>query len=151
MRSLNLREIIEFSEKIELESYEFYKNSQNLVDEKEVKDLLILLANEETGHYNHLRELLNKGTLTAEELDLKLTLKEETLSKYVNTDKIKEGFSGIDVLKIALDRENKTEQLYAMFMTFTDISQKVLKIFTDLRNQEKGHANKISARLNNLK
>lgn len=150
MRGLSLKEIIEFSEKIELESYEFYSKAKELIDEEETKLLLTLLANEETGHYNHLRSLINKGNLTADELDAKLLLKEETLSQFVNTDKIEKGFSGKQILEIALDREKKTEQLYAMFMTLTDINVKVLKIFTDLRNQEKGHVEKISARLKKL-
>ena len=150
MRGLNLKEIIEYSEKIELESYEFYSKAKDIVDEEDTKSLLTLLADEETGHYNHLRSLINKGHLTEEELDAKLMLKEDTLSQYVNTDKIEAGFSGKQILEIALDREKKTEQLYAMFMTFSDINIKVLEIFTDLRNQEKGHVNKITARLKKM-
>ena len=147
MRGLNLKEIIEYSAKIELESYEFYSKAKDIINEEETKSLLTLLANEETGHYNHLRGLINRGDLTSEELDAKLMLKEETLTQFINTDKIEEGFSGKQILEIALDREKKTEQLYAMFMTFSDINVKVLEIFTDLRNQEKGHVNKITSRL----
>ncbi len=150
MRGLNLKEIIEYSEKIELESYEFYSKAKDVVEDDETKSLLSFLAEEETDHYNHLRSLINKGDLTAKELDAKLLLKEETLSQFVHTDKIESDFSAKQILEIALKREKKTEELYAMFMTLTDINVKVLKIFTDLRNQEKGHVEKISARLKKL-
>jgi rubrerythrin len=149
MRNLSLKEIIEYSEKIELESYEFYAKAKDIINEEETKSLLTLLANEETEHYNHLRGLINRGHLTAEELDAKLMLKEETLTQFINTDKIEKGFSGKQILEIALDREKKTEQLYAMLLTFTDLKPNIINVFKDLRNQEKGHIEKIEVRLKN--
>ncbi len=147
MRELNLREIIEYAEKIELESFSFYKKATEIVNEPEVKDVLSQLAAEETGHYNRLRELLEEGKLSKEELEKTINMEKALLEMLINTDEIKSSFSAFDVLSIALTREKNTAKAYEMFKTFTALDDFALKVFEDLRLQEVGHVNKISARL----
>jgi len=148
MRELSLNEIIEYAEKIELESYTFYSKAKEIIFDEEVKDLLTQLANDETDHYNHLRNLRQKGTLTQKELDQKISLDIDLFSAIVNTEKIEKDFTSSEVLNIALQREINTEQTYAMLMTLTQLNDNVLKIFELLRKQEKGHVIKIQNRLN---
>ena len=149
MRELTLNEIIEYAENIELESYNFYSKAKEIVIDKEVKELLTQLANDETNHYNQLRNLRQKGSLSKSELSQKISLEKDALTKFVNTGKIEKDFTGTEVLKIALEREINTEQIYAMFITFTQIAVNVLEVFELLRNQERGHINKIENKLNN--
>jgi len=147
MRELNLKEIIEYAEKIELESFSFYKKATEIVNEPEVKDVLSQLAIEETGHYNRLRELLEEGKLSKEELEKTINIEKTLLEMLINTDEIETSFSAVDVLNIALNREKNTAKAYEMFKTFTALDDYAIKVFEDLRLQEVGHVNKISARL----
>ena len=148
MRELSLNEIIEYAEKIELESYTFYSKAKEIILNENVKDLLTQLANDETDHYNQLRNLRQKGKLSQEELDQKISIDQDLFSKIVNTEKIEKDFTSKEVLAIALQREINTEQTYAMLMTLTQLNDIVLEIFELLRNQEKGHVIKIQNRLN---
>ena len=148
MRELSLNEIIEYAEKIELESYTFYSKAKDIILNEEVKDLLTQLANDETDHYNHLRNLRQKGNLDQAELDQKIPIGVDLFSKIVNTEKIGKDFTSKDVLTIALQREINTEQTYAMLMTLTQLNDSVLEIFELLRKQEKGHIIKIQNKLN---
>ena len=148
MRELSLNEIIEYAEKIELESYTFYSKAKDIILDEEVKDILTQLANDETNHYNHLRNLSQKGNLSQAELDQKIPIDVDLFSKIVNTEKIGKDFTSKDVLTIALQREVNTEQTYAMLMTLTQLNDSVLEIFELLRKQEKGHIIKIQNKLN---
>ncbi len=147
MRELNLKEIIEYAEKIELESFSFYKKATEIVNEPEVKEVLSQLATEETGHYNRLRGLLEEGRLSQAELEKTINVDKTLLEMLVNTDKIESSFSAVDVLNIALSREKNTAKAYEMFKTFTALDDYAIKVFEDLRLQEVGHVNKITARL----
>ncbi len=147
MRELNLREIIEYAEKIELESFSFYKKATEIVQDSQVKEILSQLAEEETGHYNRLRELLEEGKLSRQELEKTINIEKALLEMLINTDEIKNSYSPVDVLKIALNREKNTAKAYEMFKTFTALDDFALKVFEDLRLQEIGHVNKITARL----
>ena len=148
MRELSLNEIIEYAEKIELESYTFYSKAKDIILNENVKGLLVQLANDETDHYNHLRNLRQKGALTQKELDQKISLDIDLFSAIVNTEKIEKDFTSSEVLNIALQREINTEQTYAMLMTLTQINDNVLDVFELLRKQEKGHVIKIQKKIN---
>jgi len=143
MRELSLNEIIEYAEKIELESFAFYSKAKEIVLNETVKELLAKLADDETNHYNHLRRLRQKGALTEKELSQKIPVNTDMLSVIVNTENIEKDFTSKDVLNIALQREIKTEQTYTMLTTLTQISDIVLDVFELLRKQEKGHVSKI--------
>ena len=149
MRELSLNEIIEYAEKIELESYTFYSKAKENILNENVKDLLTQLANDETNHYNHLRNLRQKGKLSQEKLNQKITIDQDFFLKIVNIEKIEKDFTSSEVLTIALQREINTEQTYAMLMTLTQINDNVLEIFKLLRKQEKDHIIKIQNKLNN--
>lgn len=151
MRELNLNEIIQYAEKIELESFSFYKKATEIVNDAEVKEVLAQLAKEETGHYNRLRGLREEGKLSQEQLEKTIDIDEKLLEMLVNTDKIETSFSPVDVLKIALNREKNTAKAYEMFKTFTGLDDYAIKVFEDLRLQEVGHVNKITARLKKYK
>ena len=150
MRELTLNEIIEYAEKIELESYSFYSKAKEIITDNDVKEILIQLADDEKIHYNQLRGLRKKGKLDSIELEQKISINMDILEKIVNTEKIEKDFTTSDVLKIALQREINTEQTYGMLITLTQLSKNVIDVFELLRNQEKGHVVKIQNRLDKV-
>lgn len=150
MRELNLKEIIIYAENIELESYTFYKHAAEMVTENSVKDILEQLASEETGHYNQLRKLRAEESISKANLEEKLQIDAELLEMLVNSDKIEPGFSGTEVLNIALKREINTAKAYEMFLTFTSLNQDAIEVFEQLRLQELGHITKIENRLKKI-
>ena len=146
----NVRDVIEYSIKIEKESYLFYARAADVVVEKDVKKLLTQLASEEVDHQNHLRILIDENRVTVEELETKLDLDSNLLEKIVETSEIKPNSYLLEILSIALEREEYTENVYAMLSTLSNINEDVIAVFTDLRLQEKGHVRKIQARIDKL-
>lgn len=143
MKDFTIREIVEYAEKIEAESHKFYALAAQMIKEPGTKKLTLELAEEETKHFNHLRDLLNRERLTSLELDIVVAKGINLDNRTVKTAEITEDSDPIDVLEVALEREINTEELYKMYLTFTDIPDNMIKVFEDLRNQEIGHQNRI--------
>ncbi len=149
MRDLTLIEIIEYAEKIELESFSFYSEAVNIVNDESIKELLSQLAADETDHHNFLRSLRHLPSLSQIDMELALPVKKSQLPTIVHHLKIETNSSLLDILNIALDREINTEKTYAMFMTFTALDDIIIKFFEELRLKEQGHINKILYKIKN--
>ncbi|HNZ54513.1 MAG TPA: ferritin family protein [bacterium] len=143
MKDFTIREIVEYAEKIEAESHKFYALAAEMIKEPDTKNLAFDLAEEETKHFNHLRDLLNESRLTSLELDIVVSQGIDLLNRTVKTAEITGDSDPIDILEVALEREINTEELYKMYLTFTNLPDNVVKVFEDLRNQEIGHQNRI--------
>ncbi len=149
MRELTLDKIIEYAEKIELESSNFYSSAIELVNDGEVKNLLIKLSYEEKDHFNYLESLREKVNLDNKYPNEPIAMKVDIFNKIVDTANIEREFTAKNVLEVALQREIDTEQTYKMLLTLTAMTEDVLDLFELLRKQEKAHVNKIQKRLNN--
>jgi len=150
MKVFNVKEIIEYAIKIERESFEFYNRAYEHVTDKDVKDLTLQLAGEEVDHQNRLRQLIDEEIISSETLLKEMEVDTTYMDRIVETSTIPVDASAIDVLNIALERENNTERTYAMLMTLSHIGDDVVKVFEELRLQEQGHANKIIARMKKI-
>jgi rubrerythrin len=150
MKLLSVKEIIEYAIKIEKESFAFYTRAAEIVKDDNVKKLVEMLALEEIDHQNRLRNLIDKETVSVEDLDKKHEINTTLMEQIVNTSEIKTDSSAMDVLETALDREESTEQTYAMLATLSNIDESIVKIFDELRLQERGHVNKIQYRIDHL-
>ena len=148
MRELTVTEIIEYAEQIEMESFKFYSEAKVRIKNPEVNELLSILADDETMHFNNLRKLREEGTLSADEMQQKLQIESEVLDIIVNTDVIVDDADWRDVLEIALQREIRTEKLYTMMLSFSQLNSEVYSLFATLRMQEKGQIAKIQEKLN---
>ena len=148
MRELTVTEIIEYAEQIEMESFKFYSEAKVRIKNPEVNELLSILADDETMHFNNLRKLREEGTLSADEMQQKLQIESDVLDIIVNTDVIDDNAEWKDVLNIALQREIRTEKLYSMMLSFSHLNNEILALFENLRLQEKGHVTKIQEKLN---
>jgi rubrerythrin len=148
MRELTVTEIIEYAENVETESFRFYSEARERIKDSEVKELLSILADDETMHFNNLKKLREEGTLSANEMQQKLQIESEVLDIIVNSDVIVDDADWRDVLEIALQREIRTEKLYTMMLSFSQLNSEVYSLFATLRMQEKGHIAKIQEKLN---
>lgn len=150
MKLFSVKEIIEYAIKIENESFAFYTKASEIVVNEEVKKLVTLLASEEVDHQNRLRGLIDEEKVSAESLEQTHEINTTLMDRIVSTSDISENSSALDVLEVALEREESTEQTYAMLATLSNLEEDVVKIFDNLRLQERGHVNKIQFRLDHL-
>jgi len=150
MELFNVHEIIEYAIKIEQESFAFYTKASEIVNDKDVKDLVTLLASEEVDHQNRLRALINEEKINADSLNKKYEIDTTLMKRIINTPEITTKSTAMDVLEIALEREQNTEQTYAMLITLSNIDDDIIEIFDELQLQEKGHVNKIQFRINHI-
>jgi len=145
MKEFTVKEVLEFSRNIEQESFSFYKEAGQKLEDKELKALAEELAVEEMGHYNRLNKLLENTKLTEEELKFKIQIKESDHEMLVATRKIPNNPTVISILETAYKREKNTESVYRTLISITDLNTDLIETFTDLVNQEKGHANRIES------
>ena len=145
MKEFTVKGVLEYSRNIEQESYNFYKEAGSKLEENELKALAEELAVEEMGHYNRLNKLLENTKLTVEELNLKIHIKKSDHDMLVSTRKIPENPTALSILEAAYQREKNTESVYRTLISITDLSTDLIETFTDLVNQEKGHANRIKS------
>ena len=145
MKEFTVKGVLEYSRNIEKESYTFYKEAGQKLEDNDLKILAEELAIEEMGHYNRLNKLLEDTKLTEEELNFKIQIKESDHDMLVSTRKIPENPTAIAILEAAYQREKNTERVYRTLISITDLSTDLIETFTDLVNQEKGHANRIES------
>ena len=150
MKIFNVKEIIEYAIHIENESFVFYTNAAKLIENTDIKALLVKLSSEEVDHQNRLKGLIDETKISPEFLLKEMEIDTTIMDRIVETSMIHGDASALDVLNVALEREKNTEQTYAMLMTLTQISEDVVEVFEDLRLQEQGHVNKIQARINKI-
>jgi rubrerythrin len=151
MKEFTVKEILEYSRNIEQESYSFYKDAVPKFDNDELKVLAEELSKEELGHYNRINKLLENTKLSTEEMNIKVQIKESDHKMLVATREIPENPTAISILEAAYQREVNTESVYRTLISITDLAKDVIDIFTDLVNQEKGHANRIKSIMKNYK
>lgn len=145
MKEFTVKGVLEYSRNIEQESYAFYKEAGLKLKNDELKILAEELAVEEMGHYNRLNKILGDTKLTEEELNFKIQIKESDHEMLVSTREIPENPTALSILEAAYQREKNTESVYRTLISITDLSNVLIETFTDLVNQEKGHANRIES------
>jgi rubrerythrin len=145
MKEFTVKGLLEYSRNIEQESYTFYKEAGPKLEDNDLKILAEELAAEEMGHYNRLNKLLENTKLTEEELNKKIQIKESDHDMLVSTRKIPSNPTALAILEAAYQREKNTESIYRTLISITDLSTDLIETFTDLVNQEKGHANRIES------
>ncbi|MBN2280324.1 MAG: ferritin family protein [Candidatus Marinimicrobia bacterium] len=147
MELFSVREIIEYAIKIEQESFAFYTQASEIIQDADGKKLVKDLAADEVDHQNRLRHLIDAEKVSLESLNKKHEIDTTLMKRIVKTANINPDSMTMDVLKIALEREQNTEQTYTMLMTLSNLDENIIDIFDQLRLQEKGHVNKIQFRI----
>ena len=147
MKDFTVKEIVEFSQRVEQESYDYYKSAQTRLSDQEVIDLTEELAQAEIDHFNRLRALVSETKLTEAELKEKISIEADTYEKCVAKSEIPPDPSSRDVLNVALEREKNTRNLYQTLLAFTNLSPDITKTFEHLVGQEAGHVKVIESKL----
>jgi rubrerythrin len=149
MKEIIVEEILNYSKKIELESYSFYKESVAVLESADLKSVAEDLAEEEMAHYNRLNQLLEGVKASEEDLNQKVQIAKAHYETLVATRQMPDNPTVADILEIAYQREVDTRAVYTSLATITDLSEPILKAFKDLMLQEEGHANRIKSLMNN--
>jgi rubrerythrin len=146
MKEFTIQEVIEYAQRIEMESYQFYKRAAEILEDPETVDLVEKLSEEEEKHYNHLGNLLSLDNTTPDVLGRKIQLdKSDYADKIVSASEISIDATTLDILNIALEREKNTELLYGMLLSLTDLNEAMTRMFEDLKKFEQRHVDQISA------
>jgi len=152
MREFTMQEVIEYAQKLETESYQFYKKIAATLKDPGTVELAENLSAEEEKHYNQLTGLLTHGSLTPEDLNVRVTLDQlEDIDKIVSNSEIPEDTTALGILNTALEREKTTEQLYGMLLAFTDMNETMVNAFEDLKKFEQNHVARVSAMIERVK
>ncbi len=147
MKEFSVEEIINFAQKIEEESYNFYKKANQTLTDPELKKLTEELSNAEIDHLNRLRKLTNESQLTKDDLSHRVNLNEEDYKRIINMKDFPQNPTAKDILEVALERERNTATTYRTFLSFTDLSQNIIDLFNYLTAQEEGHVKIIQNKL----
>ncbi len=151
MREFTIQEVIEYAQNIEMESYRFYKGSAAVLNDPETVELAERLSLEEEKHYNQLKGLLSHESSKPEELSRKVTLDQpDDMDKIVSTSDISADATTLEILRLALEREKKTEQLYGMLLSLSNLNQTMIRVFEDLRKFEQGHVDMVTAMIDRV-
>jgi len=151
MREFTIQEVIEYAQKVEKESYQFYKSAADILNDPGTVELAGKLSLEEEKHYNYLGDLLSGEKASPKELGRKVHLdKVDPEDQMVSTSDISGNATALDILNIALEREKNTEQLYGMLLSMTDLSESMTKVFEDLKKFEHNHVDQVSAMIDRI-
>ncbi len=148
MRDFTVSEVLEFSRKIEMESYDFYKAVSKDVSSIELKELALELAEEELKHFNLISSLLKKGHFTKVDMDQIIQIKNEDIEHLVATKDLPVDPTTLMILETAYNRELRTESIYRTLLSFTNLSKDIIETFSMLVAQESGHAIRIKSIIN---
>ncbi|MCD6122852.1 MAG: ferritin family protein [Spirochaetales bacterium] len=151
MKEYSVEEIIKFAQRIEEESYKFYKEANGRFNDEEIKKLTDELARAEVDHLNRLRKLLKEAHLSENDLKKRIKLEDTGYDKIVQAAKIPDNSSIKDVLETALERETSTANTYRILNTFTNLPDEIIDVFDYLTAQEEGHVKIIENKLKKLK
>jgi rubrerythrin len=147
MTDFSVEDIIHHSQKIEQESFAFYKSAEEKLKNKSLITLVQELAEAEIDHFNKLKSMLSEEKLSAKDLEATVSLEEASLDMIVEVRNIPENAEAGEILSIALEREQKTKNLYQRLLAFTNISEDLSSTFEYLVNQEAGHVIKIENKM----
>lgn len=130
--------ILEFAINMELDGEKYYNDQAEIINDKNLKNIFLILAKDESSHAKILQDKSNNLSY-----DLKSN---ETLSEAKNLFKgikdfkneIKLNLDQLDLYRVALEKEKESIDLYEKLLSQSEDSESK-KLFEFLINQEKDH------------
>jgi len=150
MNQVTVREIIEYARGIEAESHAFYRAAAEVLKDPEALEAAGELAMEEEKHFQRLSRLLESEGGLAETLDQRIQTGVNLSSRVVPTMNITPESTPGEILRVALQREERTRDQYRTFISMTGSDPKVIELFSELVEQEEGHARRVRLLLDRL-
>lgn len=142
----NSVEVIEMAKNIEKRGLDFYKKQAAKTNDKELKKLLVKLANDEQDHYDIFSEMLDRAKeLTDTDSDY---VYDEDVSAYLNAlieftvfpaeAEVEDRLNSVeDVLELAINAEKDSILFYREMMDYNN--EKTNEILKKLVDEEKQH------------
>ena len=150
MKEYTVKEVLEFAQTVEQESYLFYGEAAIRLAEPDLMRLCRVLAENEIEHFNKLRTMAQQEPLSEDELRDHQVTSFPSEGPRVQSEPIPDETNARDILEIALRREKNTKSTYDMMATFTTISPEVQEVLSFLADEETTHIADVQRRLEEL-
>lgn len=138
MKDLTLVSIVDFAVENELESYEFYRDASEKVENTELKDIFKKLAEEELEHKRFLEDFLASGVE-----DIKIENTEDyNISETLDSPKLSVDMSFADAIALAIKKEEEAMIMYRNLAMTCETSREK-ELFLGLENMERLHKTKL--------
>ncbi len=138
MKIEELRSIIDFAVENELESYEFYRDAAEKVEDEFLKTTFQDLAAEELEHKSFLEEFLESGV---EEIKLK-EFSDYKISETIDKPELTVAMKFSDAIALAIKNEEEAMDMYQS-LSEVCVDEEQEKIFLGLMEMEKSHKAKL--------
>lgn len=138
MKNKKIREIIKFAIDNEIESYDFYKNAAQKIEDDQLKEVFNSLAKEEKMHEKYLIEFLESDSN-------KIVLNEFTdydIAETLDTPELSVDMSFSDAIKLAIKKEEEAMDMYQSLAKDSNDNE-AKNLFIGLREMEQMHKAKL--------
>lgn len=133
-----INDIVEFAIEREIEAAEFYQTAAENEDVKGTAEVLIEYAEEERKHEKMLKNLKNNQNKIAEYKFKKI--QDIKRSDYLIDLKYQKGLTYVEIMRLAMKREEKALALYQKLAQASENPEQV-NVFTILAQEEAKHKN----------
>lgn len=151
MEQLSVEQVIDFAQTVEKESYAFYTEAKDRLQDPALVALCEELAEAEMDHLNRLKHLLDLPSVTQDDLRKLVGFDTADYRRVIASGHIDPGATARSILGQALAREQATAGSYAMLVSITDLAPDVIDLFSYLSKQEQGHVTTIKKKMERLK
>jgi rubrerythrin len=151
MEELTVEEIIKYAMRIERESYGFYRKASKFLEGSGLEGLTRTLAEEEVGHLNQLRSLIEQERIAQEDLADQVDIDTSLFTRIISTQDIPSMATARDVLYIALEREKDTRANYEMLLGIAAFNEEIRSTLRMLKKMEEEHMRMLRERIDALK
>ena len=134
MKKEQIKSIIEFAIDNEVESYEFYRDAAEKVEDNNLKEIFKDLAAEELEHKRFLKEFLE-----SDENEIVLNdFTDYNIAETLNTPELDVEMSFKDAISLAIKKEEEAMVMYGVLAEDSNDGE-VKKMFLGLREMEQMH------------
>lgn len=130
--------ILEFAKEKEKFSEDYYRKLADKTSDKGLKNICLMLAEEEVKHYKIVQSMQNENIIKLTDASVIKNAKKIFESMKDAAEKFNFDISELELYKKARDIEQQSRDFYLEKANETDI-QNHKKIFTQLANEEKKH------------
>jgi rubrerythrin len=143
MRTLTVQEVLEYAIGIEEESFRFYRHAGTVLSDKRAVEVVHVLADEEMKHMKLLIDLRKKPGASSTGNEERLMTEYDPSDTVISTEKFDAATSKHAILNRALEREEKTRDLYDRIYEMATMSVPIRDTFRLLRDQEQEHIQRV--------
>lgn len=133
-----LKTIIDFAIKNEVEAYEFYRDAALKLKEDNIREIFDDLSKQELKHKQYLQEFLESGIQ-----DIKLDeFTDYKIAETIDEPKLSINMTFVDAIALAIKKEQEAMELYDHLSSLC-LEQEKKNIFLGLKEMEKMHKAKL--------